>query len=142
MQEACPEEILEAPRQGRARWLYRFTGRYAESVSLSVTISGMTQPLPVAESREVRITWDMTIFRDKRMKHNRPDITVVHKDKPLVDIAVLADQNILSKEEEKVEKYQDLALEIKRILLSPAVIIIIIIINEKIDYLQIQEYEY
>ena len=100
------------------------------------------QPLPVAESREVRITWDMTIFRDKRMKHNRPDITVVHKDKPLVDIAVLADQNILSKEEEKVEKYQDLALEIKRILLSPAVIIIIIIINEKIDYLQIQEYEY
>ena len=42
MQEACPEEILEAPRQGRARWLYRFTGRYAESVSLSVTISGMT----------------------------------------------------------------------------------------------------
>ena len=40
------------------------------------------QPLPVAESREVRITWDMTIFRDKRMKHNRPDITVVHKDKP------------------------------------------------------------
>ena len=59
----------------------------------------------------------MTIFRDKRMKHNRPDITVVHKDKPLVDIAVLADQNILSKEEEKVEKYQDLlvALEIKGI---------------------------
>ena len=84
----------------------------------------------------------MTIFRDKRMKHNRPDITVVHKDKPSVDIAVLADQNILSKEEEKVEKYQDLALEIKRILLSPAVILIIIIINEKIDYLQIQEYEY
>ena len=41
---------------------------------------------------------------------------------------MLADQNILSKEEEKVEKYQDLALEIKRILLSPAVIIIIMII--------------
>ena len=45
-----------------------------------------------------------------------------------MDIAVLADQNILSKEEEKVEKYQDLALEIKRILLSPAIIIIVIII--------------
>ena len=41
---------------------------------------------------------------------------------------MLADQNILSKEEKKVEKYQDLALEIKRILLSPAIIITIIII--------------
>ena len=39
-----------------------------------------------------------------------------------------ADQNILSKEEEKVETYQDLALEIKRILLSPAIITIIIVI--------------
>ena len=29
---------------------------------------------------EVRITWDMTIFMDKQLKHNCPDSTVVHKD--------------------------------------------------------------
>ena len=28
---------------------------------------------------EVGMTWDMTIFTDKRLKHNRPDITVVKK---------------------------------------------------------------
>ena len=28
------------------------------------------QPLPVAENREVRITWDMTIFTDKRLKQS------------------------------------------------------------------------
>ena len=37
-------------------------------------------PLSVAENREVRITWDMTIYTDKRLKQNRPDITAVHKE--------------------------------------------------------------
>ena len=50
------------------------------------------------------------------MKHNRPDITVVHKDTQewmIINIAAPADQNILTTGE---EKYQNLALEIKRIL--------------------------
>jgi len=59
----------------------------------------------------------MTTFTDKRLKHNRPVIIVVHKDSQewtIVDIAVLADQNILTTEEEKMEKYQHLAFEIKK----------------------------
>ena len=65
----------------------------------------------------MRITWDMTIFTDRRLNHNRPDITVVHKDTQewtLIDIAVPADQNILTTEDE-VARYQDLELEIKRV---------------------------
>ena len=57
------------------------------------------QPLPVAENREVRMTWDMTTSTDERLKHNRPDITVVHKNThycTLIDIAVPVDQNILA----------------------------------------------
>ena len=77
------------------------------------------QPLPIAENGEVRITWDMTIYTDKVLKHNQPDITLVHKDPQkwtLTDIAVPEDQNITrTEEEEKVEKYQELALEIRRI---------------------------
>ena len=49
-----------------------------------------------AENGEVRITWEMTIYTDKVLKHNRPDITLVHKDAQkwtLIDIAVPADQN-------------------------------------------------
>ena len=75
------------------------------------------QPLPTAENGEVRITWDTTIDTDKVLKHNRPDITLVHKDTQkctLIDIAVPADQNIPRAEEEKVEKYQKLAFEIRR----------------------------
>ena len=61
------------------------------------------------------------------MKHNRPDITVVHKDTQewmIINIATPADQNILTTGE---EKYQTLALEIKRILRAKRVTILPIV---------------
>ena len=76
------------------------------------------QLLPITEKWRVRITWDMTIYTDKVLKHNQPDITLVHKDTQkwtLIDTAVPADQNITRTEEEKVEKYQELAFEIRKI---------------------------
>ena len=85
------------------------------------------QPLPIAENGEVRITRDMTISTDKVLKHNWPDITLVHKDTKkwtLIDIAVPVDQNIPRTEEEKVEKYQELAFEIRRVHGASKVIII------------------
>ena len=67
---------------------------------------------------EVRITWDTTIYTDKVLQHNRPDITLVHKETQkwtLIDIAVPADKNITRTQEKKVEEYQELAFEIRRI---------------------------
>ena len=66
------------------------------------------------------------------LKHNRPDITLVHKDTQewtLIDIAVPADQNIIRTEEEKVEKYQELAFEIKMIHGASKVTLIPIVIG-------------
>ena len=37
-------------------------------------------PLPVVLNGELRITWDMTIPTDKRLKCNWPDMTVAQKD--------------------------------------------------------------
>ena len=90
------------------------------------------QPLPIVENGEVRVTWDMTIYTHKVLKHDRPDITLVHKDTQkwtLIDIAVSGDQNIIRTEEEKVEKYQDLAFEITRIHGASNVTIIPIVIG-------------
>ena len=70
----------------------------------------------VVENDEVRITWDTTIYTDKKLKHNRPDITVMQrntKEWTLIDIAVPTDQNVSKTEHEKVEKYQELAFETK-----------------------------
>ena len=74
----------------------------------------------------------MTIYTDKVLKHNRPDITLVHKDtqkRTLIDIAVPADHNITRTEEEKVENYQELAFEIRRIHGASKVTIISIVIG-------------
>ncbi len=48
----------------------------------------------------------------------RPDIIVIDKEKKealIVDIAVPADIRVAEKEKEKIEKYQDLKREIKRL---------------------------
>ena len=74
----------------------------------------------------------MTIFTDKRLKHNRAVITVVRKhtqEWTIIDIAVPADQNILTNEEEKKEKYQHQALEINRIHRTTRVKVIPIVIG-------------
>ena len=85
-----------------------------------------------SQNGKVRTTCDVTIYTDKVLKHNQPDITQVHKDTKkwiLVDIAVPADQNITRTEEEKVEKYQELAFEIRRVHGASKVIIIPIVIG-------------
>ena len=55
---------------------------------------------------------------DNVIKARRPDVIVIHKEKKealIVDIAVPVDTRIAEKELEKVEKYQDLKREIKRL---------------------------
>ena len=72
-------------------------------------------------------------YIDKRLKRNRPDITVVHKDTQewtIIDIAVPADQNILlTTWDEKAERHQDLDLEIKIINRAKRVTVIPILID-------------
>ena len=62
--------------------------------------------------------------------HNRPDIILVEKARQkwtIIDIAVQSDFNIVRTEDWNVDKYQDLAFEVKRIhhvetVILPAVI--------------------
>jgi hypothetical protein len=75
-------------------------------------------PLPVIENEKVKILWDVNIYTDRVIQARRPDIVVVDKCEKrvtLIDMAVPADKNILEKEKEKVIKYQDLKMELKRL---------------------------
>ena len=65
--------------------------------------------------------WDFTIQTDKEITAIRPDIVFMNKkDKTalLIDIAVPRDDNIVDKRIEKVEKYQNLAIELKAAYIS------------------------
>ena len=76
------------------------------------------KPSAVMECEEVTLYWDLTIQTDRTVEHNRPDIVLIEKKEHrwiIIDIAIPSDFNISKTETWKVEKYQDLAFEIRRI---------------------------
>ena len=75
-------------------------------------------PEGIVENNEVKIIWDMNIQCDNVIEARRPDMIVVDKKCKscyIIDIAVPADCRVHEKENEKVEKYQDLKRELKRL---------------------------
>ena len=67
---------------------------------------------------EVEIWWDKTVMTGVAVSHNRPDVIVIDRAKKkwtLIDFSVPLDKNVLSKENEKIEKYSFLAREVRRI---------------------------
>ena len=76
------------------------------------------QPDSVCENDRTKILWDFSIQTDKDIQARRPDLVVVDKAQnavTIIDIAIPADINIVGKEEEKIMKYQDLKMEIRRL---------------------------
>ena len=72
----------------------------------------------VIKTPQVKILWDFNIQTDKVIEAIRPDIVVTNKDKReswIVNIAIPGDLRVREKEIEKREKYQDLAMEIRRL---------------------------
>ena len=63
------------------------------------------------------VLWDLKIDTRKEVKHNRPDVVVKeHKKKKwtFVDVTIPMDHRVAVKESEKIEKYLDLATEVRR----------------------------
>ena len=86
----------------------------------------------VLENDNIKILWDFHIQTDHVIEHCRPDILILHKkDKTaiIVDIAVPGDPRVLRKERDKVEKYQDLKRELKKLWNLRTITIIPIVIG-------------
>ena len=90
-------------------------------------------PDSVSENNEVKLLWDMNIQRDHVIEARTPDIVVVNKQErkcAIVDTAVPGNKRIGEKENEKVEKYQELNREIARMWNMRTVRVIPIVIRE------------
>ena len=62
------------------------------------------------------ILWDFKIQTDKHLAHNVLDITVVEKKQMwLIDVAIPGASRVDQNEVEKIIKYQDLKIEVKRL---------------------------
>ena len=70
------------------------------------------------ENAEIKLLWDINIQSGNLIDARRDDLIVIDKKEQkgiIIDIAVPADVRVKEKEKEKVEKYQDLKKEIKRL---------------------------
>ena len=72
----------------------------------------------VVENDEVKLLWDFNICTDKVISARCPDIIVINKldnTAQFIDVSIPADCHIVSKENEKIEKYQDLRIELEKL---------------------------
>ena len=75
-------------------------------------------PEGVMENDQVKVLWDFRVQTDHHLEHNRPNIVVLEKEErtcSVIDVACPFDTRVLEKEQEKMEKYQDLKREIGKI---------------------------
>ena len=75
-------------------------------------------PEGVVENEEVKLIWDINIQCDNVIEARRPDLILVNKNMKsciIIDVAVPGDCRVYDKESEKIEKYQELKRELKRI---------------------------
>ena len=82
------------------------------------------------ENDKAKILWDFSIQTDHVIQARRPDIVV--KDKELdhtwiIDIAVPGDGRVKEKEREKVEKYQELARELRKLWRTSTTVVPIVV---------------
>ena len=88
----------------------------------------MLNTAPVLENGTHKLLWDFDIQTDHLISAKRPELTIINK-KKIVDFAVPADHRIKLKENEKRDKYLDLAREWKKKLWNMKVTIIPIVIG-------------
>ena len=74
-------------------------------------------PESVLENDDYKLLWDFSIRTDHEIRARRPDLVIVNKrDKScqIIDVAIPEDGQVREKEDKKVEKYQDLAREVRK----------------------------
>ncbi|XP_068707395.1 uncharacterized protein [Montipora foliosa] len=89
-------------------------------------------PEGVIENDQVKVLWDFRIQTDHQIEHNRPDVVVLDKIERscyVIDIACSFDTRVLEKEQEKMEKYQELKREIGKIWSCRKLIVVPIVIG-------------
>ena len=61
-------------------------------------------PKPVCEEGDVTMLWNQAVHTDREVTANRPDIIIKNKKEKtctLIDVAILADRNVVQKEAER-----------------------------------------
>ena len=69
-------------------------------------------PDSVLGNEDYKMLWDFSVRTDHEIEARRPDLLIIDKNEKncqIIDVAIPEDGRVRAKEDEKVEKYQDLA---------------------------------
>ena len=87
-------------------------------------------PEKVIENDKAKLLWDYDVRTDHVIQARRPDIILINKEHQkvsLIDIAIPWDTRVKDKNREKIEKYQDLKMEVARLWQTEVEVVPIII---------------
>ena len=79
---------------------------------------------------KVAIYWDKPIKTDRKVSYSRPDVVMIGRGENtwyIVDFAIPKDHHVKEKEEEKIDKYMDLAAEVRMQFRVKTVIVLIVL---------------
>ena len=74
-------------------------------------------PDSVLENEDYKMLWDFSVRTDHEIEARRPDLLIIdkiEKNCQIIDVVIPEDGRVRAKEDEKVEKYQDLAREVRK----------------------------
>ena len=86
----------------------------------------------MCESTNNKLLWDFKIHTENKIEYNKPDIVILDKIERkflIVDVACALDIGVKGKEKEKIENYQYLKRELKRIWKLSGVTVVPVIIG-------------
>ena len=90
------------------------------------------KPECVMENNDYKIYWDFMIQCDRMIEARKPDVVLIAKrtkDVRIIDIAIPGDKRVKDKEIEKLEKYQMLKEEVRRLWKMKTVTVLPIVIG-------------
>lgn len=88
------------------------------------------KPLPVVQTTTAKLLWDFSLVSASHHLSNRPDIVLFDYSKKIIlfiEVSCPADPHVLSKENEKLHKYRDLAHDFRCMYQMPVKIIPVVI---------------
>ena len=74
-------------------------------------------PDSVLENEDYKMLWDFSVRTYHEIEARRPDLLIIDKSEKncqIIDVAIPEDGRVRAKEDEKVEKYQDLSREVRK----------------------------
>jgi Reverse transcriptase (RNA-dependent DNA polymerase) len=90
------------------------------------------KPEKVLDSKDFKLYYDRAVITDQTIHHNRPDIIIIDKKKRetiIIDVAVPLCHNVEKTWIEKISKYKELAIEIKKMWKQTKVTVVPLIIS-------------